>query len=79
MLGRYVGVRAEIVDLPAFSVHADHERADRLARHRAEQPPETVYVVHGEPEAAAALDDAVADELGWVAVVPRYLERVTLP
>jgi len=42
-----------------------------------------VYVVHGEPKAAATLAARIDDELGWCAVVPRYGERVrvggTLP
>jgi metallo-beta-lactamase family protein len=42
------------------------------------KPPETAYVVHGEEDASRALADRLADELGWNAVVPRYLERVRL-
>jgi metallo-beta-lactamase family protein len=34
--------------------------------------------VHGEEEAAQAMARRVRDELGWVAVVPRYGERVRL-
>ena len=77
MLGRYVPVRAEIVDLPAFSVHAD--QAEILAWLKsAAAPPEIVYIVHGEPAAAEHLRAAIVRELGWSAVVPRYLERVRL-
>jgi metallo-beta-lactamase family protein len=36
------------------------------------------YIVHGEPEAATALRDAVASELGWPAAVARDGERVAL-
>ena len=42
------------------------------------EAPETAYVVHGEEGAAWALADRLASELGWNAVVPRYLERVRL-
>jgi len=75
LLGRYVPVRAEVVDLPAFSVHAD---AEELVGWLATAPeaPQAVYVVHGEPTAAAALAEAVSRRLGWVCVVPRYGERV---
>lgn len=47
MHDRYVRVRAEAVDVPEFSVHAD---ADELLAWVAspEEPPRTVYVVHGE-------------------------------
>lgn len=75
MHGRYVPVRAEVVDLPEFSVHADaDETLDWLAS--AERPPTTCYVVHGEPEAAATLAGRIGDELGWSAVTPRDGERV---
>jgi metallo-beta-lactamase family protein len=42
------------------------------------KPPDTAYVVHGEEDAARALADRLTRELGWNAVVPRYLERVRL-
>jgi metallo-beta-lactamase family protein len=75
LLGRHIPVRAEIVDLSNFSVHADQsELLDWLRA--APSEPDTVYVVHGEARAASALRDAVRDRLGWCAVVPRYRERV---
>jgi metallo-beta-lactamase family protein len=78
LLGRYVPVRAEVVDLPSFSVHADH---DELMAWLGTAPdaPSAVYVVHGEPDGSAALADAVAEQFGWTAVVPGYRERVALP
>ncbi len=66
MLGRYVPVRAEIVNVPAFSVHADRDEILdwlRSAPHR----PEITFVVHGEPAAADALHAAIERELGWTA------------
>jgi metallo-beta-lactamase family protein len=77
MLGRYVPVRADVASIPAFSVHAD--QAELLGWLRAApRPPETVYVVHGEPAAAQALRQAIIAELGWTAIVPRFLEAVRL-
>ena len=77
LLGKYVQVRAEVVDLPAFSVHADREGLlEWLAT--AERDPDVCYVVHGEPAAAEHLSTAIADRLGWTAVVPTYGERVRL-
>jgi metallo-beta-lactamase family protein len=35
-----------------------------------------VYVVHGEPPAAAALGGRIPDELDWTAVLPRHGEKV---
>ncbi|GAA4743892.1 MBL fold metallo-hydrolase [Nocardioides endophyticus] len=75
--GRYVPVRAEIVDVPSFSVHADAaEIVDWLGQ--APERPDVVYVVHGEPAASASLAVRIHDELGWTAVVPRHGERVRL-
>jgi metallo-beta-lactamase family protein len=75
--GRYVPVRAEVYVANAYSAHAD--AAQMVAWLSAMQPPDAAYVVHGEPDAAWALAGRLADELGWNAVVPRYLERVRLP
>jgi len=43
-----------------------------------EQPPEMTYVVHGEPEAATGLRDAITSRLGWRAAVAEDGQRVTL-
>lgn len=77
LLGRYVRVAAEVVELPALSVHAD--RDELLAwLAAAPSPPEQVYVVHGEPTASSSLAEAIRGQLGWQAVVPRPGERVRL-
>lgn len=77
MMGRYVRVRAEVVDLPTLSVHADSaELVDWVASNQRE--PDTVYVVHGEPQASEALAAAIRSALDWTTVVPRFGERVRL-
>jgi len=77
MMGRYVPVRAHIVDLPQFSVHADSRELLEWAR-RAPDEPHVAYVVHGEPSASATLAGSLRQALGWAAVVPRLGERVRL-
>jgi metallo-beta-lactamase family protein len=74
--GRYVPVRAEVADVRGYSVHADAEQL--LAWLKTAQEPSTVYVVHGEQDAATAFAGAVHERLGWNAVVPRYREKVRL-
>ena len=75
LLGSYVPVHAEIVELPAFSVHADRvELVDWLRT--ADSEPDAVYVVHGEADASSAMRARIDEELGWNAVVPRFGERV---
>jgi metallo-beta-lactamase family protein len=72
--GSYVPVRAEVVNVPAFSAHADAgEIIDWL---RGAPPPSATYLVHGEQEGAQALRDRIDRELGWTAAVPRSGERV---
>jgi len=75
LLGRHIPVRAEIVDLSHFSVHADQSELIDWLRD-APSEPDTVYIVHGEARAASTLRDAVHAQLGWCAVVPHYRERV---
>lgn len=75
MMGRYVPVRAEVVEDEEFSVHADASELVAWLRQMPE-PPETVYVVHGEPGAAESLAERIRGEIGCVAVVPRLEERV---
>ncbi|MFD9890908.1 MBL fold metallo-hydrolase RNA specificity domain-containing protein [Amycolatopsis sp. NPDC059027] len=74
--GRYVPVRADVVQLDAFSAHAD---ADELVAWASTgEPPGTAYLVHGEPDGSAALAERLRAEHGLVAVVPRDRERVLL-
>jgi metallo-beta-lactamase family protein len=75
--GRYVPVRAEVVDVPNFSVHADADEEIAWLS-RAPRPPRTAYVVHGEPPAVAGFARRIRDELGWCAVAPRFAETVRL-
>lgn len=75
--GHYVPVRAEIVNLPGFSVHSDADETIAWLR-TARRPPRVTYVVHGEPDAAAALRGRIHDELGWHAVAPAPDEHVLL-
>ena len=75
--GSYVRVRAEIVQDEGFSVHADAEELLNWLLALPEEP-ETVFVTHGEPEAAHALADRVRERTGATVVVPRLGERVLL-
>lgn len=73
--GRYIPVRAQVLGLDEFSCHADADEILTWLR-TAPRPPETCFVVHGEPTAAATLADRITRELGWCAVAPRLLEKV---
>ncbi|MBV1892453.1 MAG: MBL fold metallo-hydrolase [Ilumatobacteraceae bacterium] len=77
MLGRYVQVRSDVMMLNSLSVHAD---CDELCEwvESLETRPRTVFVVHGEQDASAALALRLR-ELEYNAVTPRQFERVRLP
>jgi metallo-beta-lactamase family protein len=77
MHGRYVGVKAEVVEDEEFSVHADaSELLDWLRD--LDPAPRTVFCVHGETDAAAALAARVTAELGLDAIVPCQGEVVVV-
>ncbi len=75
--GRHVPVRAEVLQDTEFSGHAG---ASELVRWIAEldPQPEALFLVHGEPEAAAALEARLEKELGVMAVVAKHGEKVLL-
>jgi len=78
MLGETVPVRATILASDAYSAHGDQGEILRwLGGFR--RPPSMTYVVHGEPEAAAALREAIRQGLGWAVEVAEDGQRVALP
>jgi metallo-beta-lactamase family protein len=77
LLGRYVPVRADVVDLSGLSVHADRDELVGWLG-TAAAPPEMTLLVHGEPAASASLRDHLAATLDWTVAVPRFGERVRL-
>ncbi|MBI5501281.1 MAG: MBL fold metallo-hydrolase [Deltaproteobacteria bacterium] len=75
--GEFVEVNAQVKMIPRLSAHADRGQILRWLR-TAPRPPRTTFVVHGEPDASAALRDKIAGELGWNVVVPEYLQEVEI-
>ena len=75
--GVWLPVRAEVHNLDALSAHAD---ADEILRWLGSCPeaPRRVFVTHGEPAAAAALQLRIGEQLGWQAAVPGYDEEAQL-
>lgn len=77
MLGQSVPVRATIMVSDAYSAHADQSEILRWLGGFS-RPPATTYIVHGEPEAAAALQALITSRLAWRAVVAQDRQRVDL-
>lgn len=64
IFGDKVSVRATILTTDALSAHADQAEILKWLR-GFRRPPEATWMVHGESQAAAALRDLVARDLGW--------------
>jgi metallo-beta-lactamase family protein len=75
--GKYVRVRAEILNVEGFSVHADAQELLHWLQSSGGNP-EQIFVNHGEPEASAALARRICEEMDIVAVVPAFGERVAI-
>jgi metallo-beta-lactamase family protein len=72
-----IRVRAEIVNVDAFSAHADADELLDWLRALA-RPPRRVFLIHGEDAARAALAGRIREELGWEVTTPAYGERAVL-
>ncbi len=75
--GEDVPVRAEVVNLRQFSAHAGRSELMRWLG-GIPAPPRQLFLVHGEPAAAQALQAAVKSELRWNVTVAGYLQSVDL-
>ncbi|CAB4845146.1 unannotated protein [freshwater metagenome] len=72
MHGKWIPVNAKIVKVESFSVHADGD--EMVAWLRKTKDPKQVFVVHGEPDAQAALVERLHSELGWKTVAPKRMQ-----
>jgi metallo-beta-lactamase family protein len=73
--GTDVPVNARVAHLDSMSAHADSAEIMRWLR-TFTRPPSQTYIVHGEPTAAAALQQKIAAELRWNASIAQYLQQV---
>jgi metallo-beta-lactamase family protein len=69
LFGEEIEVRAEIVQLPGMSGHADREGLTRWIS-SFKTPPERVFIVHGEENTAVGFADHVTNEVGFDAAAP---------
>ena len=77
MLGQSVPVRAVIMASDAYSAHADQGEILRWLGGFT-RPPAATYIVHGEPDAASALQVRIASQLKWRAVVAQDGQRIDI-
>lgn len=77
LLGEAVPVNAQIETIGSLSAHADSSEILRWLR-EFKRPPRQTFIVHGEPEASAALRDLIVQQLGWNVAIPQHQEVVSL-
>jgi metallo-beta-lactamase family protein len=75
--GEEVSVRAEVVDLPQFSAHADRSEMERWLGNF-EAAPKRMFLVHGEPQGANALEKTLTEKFHWPVEIAKYRESVDL-
>jgi len=68
-------VRARVAALEQFSDHADVDELLQWLGTFKKQPRST-HIVHGEPDSAEALRQAVAEQLHWKVETATYMEKV---
>ena len=77
IFGQIIQVRAQVAALEQFSDHAD--TAELLEwLHTFKQPPKETWLVHGEPDAAQKLHDAMIKDLHWNVNIAHWLQKVPL-
>ena len=77
IFGQIIPVRAQVAALEQFSDHADTPEMLEWLKTFKKQP-EITYLVHGEPDAAQALQAAITSQLGWRVEIAQYMEKATL-
>ena len=77
MHGHDVPVKARTGTIQGLSSHADGDEIMRWIK-TAKQPPRQVFVVHGEPDAAAHLAKRIQAEIGSAVTVPKLKEGFDL-
>lgn len=75
--GGMVPINAKIESITGFSGHGDYNEI--LAWLMGfNKPPEKTFIVHGEPEASAALAEKIRTTFGWNVIIPVLGDRVEL-
>lgn len=75
--GQMVAVHASVKLAGSMSAHADSNEILRWLGGFT-RPPQTTYIVHGEPEAMEALSARIGETLKWNTKMPEHGETVTL-
>ncbi len=77
LFGEEIAVNAKVTAIGAFSAHADRDGLIDWLRNFTD-PPEVVFMVHGEAKASEDFANTVREKLGYVAYLPRLGQHVDL-
>ena len=77
LFGQDVPVHAEVAEMGQLSAHAGKSELLRWAGAFPSAPAQ-IYLTHGEPVAAQALQAAIAEKFKWNVAVARYLETIDI-
>ena len=72
-----VTIRAHVDALEQFSDHADTTELLTWLK-TFKKRPQTTFLVHGEPDAASRLQQAISSSLGWNVKIAEWLQKVPL-
>ena len=75
--GKNFKTKAQVKSISGLSAHADRSELFRWLKSN-DNPPDRVFLTHGEPEAAFAFADQITRELGWKVEVPSLDYKVKL-
>ncbi len=75
--GAMYPVKARIENLTGASAHADYEEILQWLSNLKEAP-KTIFITHGETEAAKSLKEKIEKKFGWNVVIPEYLQSENL-
>jgi len=84
--GQLYPVRCKVRSISGFSAHADEHELEAWVRNftaaggstASDGRPKTVFVVHGDPDAAGAFADRIRKDLGLDVQLPTYQQEVVL-
>ena len=76
--GQQIPVNAKVESMSGFSGHADYNEilAWLMGFNRA---PKETFLVHGEPDASAALAEKIRKQFGWKVSIPAFGDSFELP
>ncbi|MEO7294904.1 MAG: MBL fold metallo-hydrolase [Candidatus Limnocylindria bacterium] len=77
--GQEIDVRCRVRSISGFSAHADqHELEAWLGHFATDGKPRTIFIVHGDPDAAEAFAGRIRSELHMDAHIAKHRETVTI-